>query len=495
VADGAPGRGEAAPGDHLQTLYHLWLVGHQLDGSHAPWRDPYSFRPEAKPMLNFAGWPFGFVFWPLDAALGHVRGWNAFVLLTYLGAGGLACLWLRALGLPRGAALAGGLAFAIAPYRVAQSTGHLLGPISILLPLALYAFEQRWLVLAVAVVASIPLSGQVHLALGAVPFFCAYALVRRRDFRTWVAVDAAILLAVTVGFLIKTTTIDNSQLAGGRSLHAVSQYSADWVDLITRHHSKEPEQFIFLGWATPLLALAGLVLLWRRKRGLALLLGLGSVVPVLLALGTNTPIYSGVWHALPPFRYPRVPGRLMPIACLCIAALTAFAVARSRRAVVVPALAVALLLVDLDVRIYVASAADERNGAYAALRSAPAGRVLELPVFMPDLNYGSVYLYYDMQAPRERPAGYATVEPRAAYDLMRTLLSMNCGRVDGAQLAMLHRLGVHYVAVHRALFPYRRVEEAPCTPPPAQRIRSFRRLAADGAVSIYELPTSAATSR
>src|SRR5207302_2596213 len=183
VAGGAPGHGEAAPGDHLQTLYHLWLVGHQLDHGKAPWRDPYSFRPESKATLNFAGWPFGLAFWPLDAAFGHVRGWNAFVLLTYLAAGGLACLWLRELGLPRGAALAGGLAFAIAPYRVAQSAGHLLGPISVLLPLALYTVERRRLALAAVAVASIPLSGQVHLALGAVPFVCAYALVRSRDRR------------------------------------------------------------------------------------------------------------------------------------------------------------------------------------------------------------------------------------------------------------------------------------------------------------------------
>ena len=109
---------------------------------------------------------------------------------------------------------------------------------------------------------------------------------------------------------------------------------------------------------------------------------------------------------------------------------------------------------------------------------------------MPDLNYGSAYLYYAMQAPRERPAGYATGEPRAAYDLMRTLLSMNCGRVDRAQLAMLHRLGVGYVAVHRALFPYRRAEQAPCTPPPARLADSFPRLATDDAVTVYELPAS-----
>ena len=154
MAGGAPGHGEAAPGDHLQTLYHLWLPGHQAEHGRAPWRDPYSFRPESRPTIDFAAWPFGVAFWPLDAALGHVRAWNAFLLLTYLAAGGLACLWLRELGLPRGAALAGGLAFAIAPYRVAQSTGHLLGPISILLPLALWAFERRRLALAVAATAS-----------------------------------------------------------------------------------------------------------------------------------------------------------------------------------------------------------------------------------------------------------------------------------------------------------------------------------------------------
>jgi hypothetical protein len=490
MAGGAPGHGEAAPGDHLQTVYHLWLVGHQLDHGRAPWRDPYSFRPESESTLNFAGWPFGLPFWPLEEALGPVRAWNAFLLLTYLAAGGLTCLWLRSLGLSRGAAVAGGLAFAIAPYRVAQSTGHLLGPISLLLPLALWAFERRRLIVAVAAVASIPLSGQVHLALGAVPFVCAYALVRRRDLRTFVAVETALAAAIAAGFLVKTTTIDNSHLAGGRSLHAVSQYSAGWGDLVSRHKGHQPEQFVFLGWATPVLAAVGLALLWRTRRGLAAVLGLGAVVPILLALGTHTPLYSALWHALPPFRYPRVPERLLPVACLCIAALVAFAVSRSRRALVVPALAVVLLLVDLHVRVYGASAAGEHNRAYAALRSAPPGRVLELPVFMPDLHYGSVYMYYDMQARRERPAGYSTVAPRAAYDLLRTLLAVNCGRFDAAQLATLRRLGVRYVAVHRALFRYRRVEGQSCTPPPARRLRSHPVMAADGPVTIYELAPS-----
>src|SRR5438270_742535 len=201
---------------------------------------------------------FGIALWPLDAALGHVRGWNVFVLLTYLAAGGLACLWLRELELPRGAALAGGLAFAIAPYRVAQSTGHLLGPISVLLPLALYAVERRRLALAAVAVASIPLSGQVHLALGAVPFVCAYALVRSRDRRMLLGVAATVAAAVGVGLLVKTTTIDHSHLASGRSLHAVSQYSAHWSDLVRRTKGADAERFVLLGWPTLVLAARGL---------------------------------------------------------------------------------------------------------------------------------------------------------------------------------------------------------------------------------------------
>ena len=96
---GEPQAGRVTPGDHLQTAYALWLPGHQLGRGAAPWLDPYSFQPEVEPRVNFAGWPFSVAYAPLRALFGTVGGWNAFVLLTYLGAGGFAALWLRALGL------------------------------------------------------------------------------------------------------------------------------------------------------------------------------------------------------------------------------------------------------------------------------------------------------------------------------------------------------------------------------------------------------------
>src|SRR5205085_280096 len=89
-------------------------------------------------------------------------------------------------------------------------------------------------------------------------------------------VRSACPAAVGAGLLVKTTTIDHSHLAGGRSLHAVSQYSAHWSDLVRRTKGRDAERFVFLGWATPVLAAIGLGLLARARRGLAVVLGLGA---------------------------------------------------------------------------------------------------------------------------------------------------------------------------------------------------------------------------
>jgi hypothetical protein len=455
MSGGGPARGEASPGDHLQSLYHYWLVGHQLEHLHAPWRDPYTFQPEAKPQPNFAGWPFGFLFWPLSAVFGLVGGWNALQLVVYALAGLFACAWLRELGLPRGPALAGGLVFAIAPYRVQQSVGHLLGPISILLPLSLWAFERGrrgsrwWLLLSGAAIASIPLSGQVHLALGAIPFFVLYALCRTRDRGAVLGAALGAVAAVLAGVLVRETLIKGSTEAGGRKLAEVTRYSANVGDFLSRHVGQgRSEQFVFLGWATPLVALVGLVLLVRARRyALAAVLGVGVVVPVVLALGTNTPIYSAVWHALPPLRFPRVPERLLPIAWLCIGALFALAVAGARRGWVA-ALAIVLVFVDLHARVYHSSAAGDPEAV--AFRG--SGRLLELPVFDPSVHLGSVYLWYDTASLRERPGGYSTTAPKAAKRTADLLERLNCGDWSGGMAADLERLGVRGIALHGGLY-------------------------------------------
>lgn len=385
--------------------------------------------------MNFAGWPFGIPFWPLQALLGSVVAWNAFVLLGYVGAGGFAFLWLRSLGLGTGPALVGGLAFALAPYRSVQAgAGHLLAWTAMLLPLSLWAWERRWYALSVAALASIPLSGQVHLALGAIPFFLLYALLRAGS-RIWAGVGAG--AAVAAGLVVWAVSIRGS-IGEARSFGQVERYSAELADFVSRDPRHGLEAFVLVGWLTPLLAVAGVAIL-RNRLGVAL--AVGALAPMLLALGANLPGYRQLWEHLPGLHSTRVPARLMPIACLAIAALAAFAVSRVRWTA---APLVALLLVTLDLRIGVTAVrptpADTDDKAYAALRDAPPGRLIELPVLAPDRQEGTVYLSYAMQAPRERPASYSTVAPKEALRVVREL-----GACPAA--STLDELGVRVVAI------------------------------------------------
>ena len=395
-----------------------------------------------------------------------MRAWNLFVLLSLALAGAFACAWLRELRFPRAAALVGGIAFAAAPYRVVQSRGHLLGATALLLPLALFAFEralrtrrQGWWWLSRVALASIPLSGQVHLALGAIPFAVLYAVCRTRAWRPLVETAVGAVAAVLAGVLIRRTVISGSIDSGGRSLREVGVYSADWSDFASRGVRHGAESFVFLGWATPIIALLALALLaWTRRYGLALALGLGALVPMLLALGTTTPVYGWLWHALPPLRYPRVPERMMPIANLAVAALVAFALAvalrfvRGRLVWLVAGIAAAAVLADTHVRVFHPTAAGTGNRAYAAVRSLPAGRMLELPVFLPDIHYGSVYAGYTTQTRRQRPAGYSTTAPVAADVLVRRLRPLSCGDWTTDAPSLLPGLRVAAITLHRGLY-------------------------------------------
>jgi hypothetical protein len=139
--------------------------------------------------------------------------------------------------------------------------------------------------------------------------------------------------------------------------------------------------------------------------------------------------------------------------------------------------------------VYHAAAADRDNGAYQALRDAPAGRLLEVPVLDPSVHLGSIYLWYDQVAQRERPGGYSTIAPGRAARLSLRLSELNCGDWRPSDDALLRRLGVRYVAFHRGLagdtgwFAWREL-----------RRHGFGQLARDGAVTMLVRDRSGGSS-
>ena len=482
----AAGYGQAAAGDHLQLGWSFWLVGHQLERGSSPVADPYSFRPEAEAPPSLQGWLLGLPYWPLSTAFGDVWAYDVIVLLTFVLAGALTCWWLRALDVSRPAALAGGVIFCLMPYRVGQSAGHLIGLIAFLLPALLLALERRRYVVAALALAAIPLSGQLHLALGAIPLALGYVLARVPRADWWKAVTG-IAGALLAGLLVDRWAVAGS-IGTGRSFVQVERYSAELSDFVTRAIGSGSEELVFIGWLTPLLAIVGLVAI-RNRRGLAVVLALAAVLPCLLALGGNLPGYETLWRAVPGLDSTRVPERFMPIACLALAALAAFGldaalttlVENHHKLIPLAALgAVVVLALDLRVPVFGAVVADTPNRAYAAIQG--DGRLLELPVFRPDIHYGSVYLGYARQSPRERPQGYSTLAPPAADRLARRLRGLSCGRGE-----IPPELGIRFVAVHRGLYAQSEFFGPGCAERAEAMLRAdgWRLLARDGQIASY----------
>jgi hypothetical protein len=448
-------------------VYRFWLFGQQLEHGRTPWRDPYSFQALTHEQVNLAVWPWGLPFWPLNAAFGAVAAWNILLLATIVLAGLATYGWLRALALPAAAALAGGIAFAVAPYRLAQSDGHLLGWAAVLIPVTLWAFERArgaasprsahaYGLLAALALLSIPGSGQVHLSLGAIPFCLLYALVRRHRVASGWILGAAVA-AVGAGLAIKYGLIDTSNASKGRTIDQVEMFQAGFTDLVDRfpsHDIVKAEHFVYIGWLTPLLAIVGAAVLRRRGPWLGAVLLVGAIVPLVFAVGTHTPIYEPIWRHIAPLHYTRVPARLVPVADLALAALAAFGLAwllrrvpQSRR-LLAAMVATVLVSADLVVLPFRASAADPGNLAYRALAEAGPGRIVELPLFEPGIHYGSIYQYYELQAPRQRPGGYSTLAPPIAYRFFWDENRLNCGILRPGDIAQLRSLGIRYLLFH-----------------------------------------------
>ena len=103
----------------------------------------------------------------------------------------------------------------------------------------------------------------------------------------------------------------------------------------------------------------------------------------------------------------------------------------------------------------------------------------------PDVHYGSVYLGYARQSPRERPQGYSTLARPAAAAWARANRDLSCGtgRIPG---------GIDWVAVHRGVYRQSGFFAANCPDraEAALRAAGWRETGRDAVITMWRAPQS-----
>jgi hypothetical protein len=455
-------------GDHLQTAYYLWLWRHALETmSHRPWTDPFQFVALAPATHQPFGWPLILVSLPVDWLAGPVAAYNALVLVGFLASALAAGGWAFELTKSRSSAVVAGLAFALAPFRVAQATLHVNAMLSPLIPFSMWQLERAfcgperaarvaaWF--SVAALLSLVGSGELHLALYGCMFWGAYltlCLLRApsRAGMFLVPGATAILGCGALAFAQHQWILAPSVAAHGRSWTESAFFAPRLRDLGVRTISWDDlEHFSYPGVAISGLAFLGVVKAHGRRR-LVVFFMVAVVVAYALALIPGLPgeRAARAYQLIPLLGYSRVPGRILIIACAALATLAALGVrslpAPARRWVAV--LAVGAISLDAPTKAFVADAAAD------VIPTVPPGsRLLHLPPFDPGHYSGSVYGFLAALHPGPMTGGYSPfVTPRArdAQATTQLLTKLPLDRCLWKTMATTSR--IEYVVVHGALF-------------------------------------------
>jgi hypothetical protein len=502
-------------GDPLPQSWQVAWNGHALLHQPLDWFQANIFWPLhdslafSDALVGYA--PFGLLGSGPHAAV--VR-YDVLFLLAYALAFFGAWLLARELGAGRAGAFVAGAAFAYAPWRLEQD-GHLhvlsSGGIALALALLVHGYRRSrpravvagWLVAAWQVSLGFSLGIQFGylLALLAVG---ALAMGLRPPRRVLVATAAGgLVLALTVVVLARpylrvaddhpeaertSATVERASGPPGMYLAAPGANSL-WGPAtrgVRDELTSVPEQTLFPGLLTLVLAVACLALRWY-PRGLRIGLALGALLCAWLALGFHDGSFPWPYELLyehaPGWESSRTPGRVNTLTSLALALLAgggaAVLLARVRRARLRIALAVALVAVVL---VEGAGFEGLEGPAHPTVPVAPAG-LAGLPdpqLHLPISRVGNRrYMLWSTDGFPRMTNGRASFIPTASTELANDV----AGFPDEPSVARLRALGVRTVVVHTGLAPGTSWEDAAAKPVAGLGLRRERR----GALVVYSV--------
>ncbi len=491
-------------GDHLQLLYHFWLLGDMLRGD-TPWfnnlyefntgKDDASYRPD--PFYV----PVSLVYVAGERLAGRAFGWNlaGFISLLFT----LHFTWRlgrRFTDSDRLALAAAVLALAV-PYRwFSLLGGSPTGFGMTFVPMLFLGLDRAirdnrvsgGLLAGFALIMAYCTDLHVfYFSILAVPAWCLLALFRKEDFRWmkprgWWRMAGAlwpVLLGVVAAYQMSVLAgahLSGTDLGGGRSLREVATFSPRAGGFFGLGQPG-PGHHIYLGIVLPLLlaSLAAFLLYLRRgkpritgREWTFLVMSLaGMAVILLLALGPNGPFGGALFRfcrsVFPKYTMIRQAPKiycLLPSLVACFMALASGIVMEriSRRKWFGGFLLVMVVIVVMEFQGRIRAGIcelDTRQAAYRAVvadaaRNHRIARALVLPIWPGNSHWASLYEHYASLHRLRMVNGYSpAVSTNYIASVFRPLESANLGELQPDQLDQLRDMGVDYILLHEDAFP------------------------------------------
>ncbi len=487
------------PGDHLQLMFHYWLMSDYIRGG-TPWF--YNFyemntgddaeRYEPGPYYI----PFSLLFTIGYLTGNHSIGWNFAGFVSLWVTVWLTLLLCRRYSDYEGAAWLGAALSILLPYRwLTLFGGSPTGFGMMMVPLTFLGLDYAvrdgkwrggWMAGLGILLAGCSDTHTFFFAVLFTPVWCLAALIWRGAFDVWkprflirralvlLPVPIMAWLAIKLSHTI-TGDIEASTAKAGRTLQEVALFSPHPAGLIT-FEELGLTNHIYIGFLIPLLLLAGLAAgLFAWKRGAArktIVLGgliLSSTVVVFLSLGPFGPFDAEVFilarQLIPPYELIRQPAKIFSVLPILFAVAGTIAVgllARSNRRMISwgAGLAAVLILIEIDLQIHPQlSVVYEKEPAYEAVTEDARTRgmdphLLVLPLWPGDSHQSSVYQHYASLYRIRMINGYRPFVPaRYIRDAFKAYESANLGILSDAQLDSLRDKGIHHIILHENIFP------------------------------------------
>ena len=330
----------------------------------------------------------------------------------------------------------------------------------------------------------------------------------------WVGMGLAVASAYLMH--IRTTVFLPSLAGKGRTINEVLLFSPKagnfffWQDI-------NYERFVILGWGLVILALLGLVPLFRgnpNDSGKRALAGILAFLALVLTLGptlSHFPLYQTLHTYFPFFKYPRAPARFVMVGLIFLCLLAGLALSGLRKWLVskgwiragkwVPFLILLFVLAEYHTcRPLGLSLMTGPTRIYEEIRNRLANgrRVLELPIWPGDSHQSSAYEYTVTRTRRPMINGYAPVVFRDyIQQVFWPLYPLGHGEMNTAQVQELKRLKVDLITFHDNALIY--TEKVSPFPPRLALTRllaspRLKLLAQDKEVFLFQLDDKGAPS-